>query len=364
MAQSPASGRLLSPDTCLGTEPRIHPGLLAGLVKYGMHKNSSGPKDITLDSSIDEIGTYLLESEKRTEAFLNTLSYSLPDDHLLPSVVSSEDHVQGSDGNSVRLIIHRPESQADGTLPAVVYFHGGGMVTLKTDNALHTCWAKNLAAAGVVVIAVDFRNAATTEGWCHFPAGLNDCAAAVRWIDSQRTKLRISKIILQGESGGANLALATALKANREGWVSAIDGVYAWVPGISNAYNWTREKKLQELPSLVESDGYFLDCVSMAIDARMYEPSGNHSQDPLAWPYWAGEADLKGLPPHVIATSELDPLRDEGIAYYRKLVNAGVKAVGRVNLGMIHAGEMILRSACGDAFFTTVRDVKCFAESL
>jgi acetyl esterase/lipase len=46
-------------------------------------------------------------------------------------------------------------------------------------------------------------------------------------------------------------------------------------------------------------------------------------KNPLAWPYWASQEELKGLPPHVISVNELDPLFDEGISYYRKLLHAG-----------------------------------------
>ena len=80
----------------------------------------------------------------------------------------------------------------------------------------------------------DFRNAYTKAAYNHFPKGLNDCAAAVKWIVANKEKLRVRNIVCQGESGGANLACATALKANREGWVKDIAGVYGIVPYISN----------------------------------------------------------------------------------------------------------------------------------
>ena len=66
----------------------------------------------------------------------------------------------------------------------------------------------------------------------------------------------------------------------------------------------------------------------MSVMAKVYDPGGENTENPLAWPYHAAAADLTGLPPHVISVNELDPLRDEGLAYWRKLVGAGVSAHG------------------------------------
>jgi len=113
------------------------------------------------------------------------------------------------------------------------------MVMLSATNPLHTAWARSLAATGLMVISPDFRNVLAPNGDLHpFPAGLDDCVAAVRWVAAHRKELGIgqnSKLILQGESGGANLALATALRAHREGWlpgaVVEITHGYPWVLG-------------------------------------------------------------------------------------------------------------------------------------
>jgi acetyl esterase len=238
------------------------------------------------------------------------------------------------------------------------------MVIVNTYNPVHNSWRKDLAATGMVCIGVDFRNAFLGGKQYPFPAGLNDCSSAVKWIDAHRKDLGITKIILEGESGGANLSLATALKANKEGWIKKIDGVYAIVPYISGAYGWEKERLLQELPSLVECDGYVLNTKGMSLMSTIYDPGHKNAENPLAWPYFAKEADLRGLPPIVITVDELDPLRDEGMAFYRKLLAAEVKAVGKMNLGLVHGAEMIFRNVIPDVNKSVIGDIKRFADSV
>lgn len=357
-------GRLGDPEMSLATEPRIHPTLLEALKRYGKHELSYLTADLASDAPLDTISSFVSENEEAIEQFYNSIDYDVSDQTSSTPITTSEELISGSDGNKIKLIIHRPSDSSATLLPAIVYLHGGGMVILKTENPMHTTWAKSLAKTGLVVVVVDFRNALTKNGHNPFPAGLNDCTAAVRWVDAHREQLRIDKIVLEGDSGGGNLALATAIKAKNEGWINSINGVYATVPYISGAYNLPLEWKLQELPSLVECDGYLITCATSALTARLYDPSGEHSRNPLAWPFWATEEDLKGLPPHFIVTSELDPLRDEGNAYYRKLVRAGVSAVGKVNLGVIHAAELFLRQTMPDLFLANLWELKKFVDRL
>jgi acetyl esterase/lipase len=234
------------------------------------------------------------------------------------------------------------------------------MAILKAANPNYVRWRDDLAATGMVVVGVEFRNAAGSLGPHPFPAGLNDCASAAQWVIANREELGVSKVVMSGESGGGNLSLATALRANQEGWIGDIAGVYAQCPYISNAYAEPRT----ELASLFENDGYFLDVENMGAMAKTYDPDGANATNPLAWPMHADRSDLEGLSPHVISVNQLDPLRDEGLVYFQKLLAAGVSAVSRTVNGTCHAGDCLFLDAMPDVWNATIRDIRGFADSL
>ncbi len=119
------------------------------------------------------------------------------------SVTSRTEVIQGIDGNDINLFIHRPANM-DGPLPCIVHIHGGGMVIMTAEDPNYILWRNSLADAGVVVVGVEYRNGAGRMGPHPFPAGLNDCASAVKWVDQNRSELNISNIVISGESGGGN----------------------------------------------------------------------------------------------------------------------------------------------------------------
>ena len=354
-------GRLADPAVELRTEPRLHPGLRAVFAAYGLDGHAA-PPPLGRDADPQAIADFVGACHTAFEGLYAALPAEWPGER--PAEVTYRvETTRGADGNEIALHVFRPAG-ASGPLPGLVYLHGGGMTILDTANKVHQQWSRDLAASGLTVVTVDFRNAWTASGLNPFPAGLNDCAAGIDWVHEHRGELGISTVILQGESGGADLVLASALKAKREGRLDRIDGVYAMVPYISGGYGWTTARKLAELPSMVENDGHYLNVDMMDLLASVYDPGGQNAENPLAWPYFATEADVAGLPPHVITVNELDPLRDEGIAYFRLLQRAGVPVVGKVNLGLTHAAEMSFRQAVPEAYKEAVRDIHAFAASL
>lgn len=353
MATPTLPGRLGSPGMELKDDSRADPRMVAAMVPLGLHV--APPPTVNGESSMVDILEYLVEAESGFGQLGNALSGQTP---RPAGVTSSTEIITGVDGNDINLYIHRPD--VAGPMPCIVHTHGGGMVIMKASDAGYQTWRDNLAATGLIVVGVEFRNGAGELGPHPFPAGLNDCTSATQWVIANADQLRASKMIISGESGGGNLSIAVALKANQEGWVDQIAGVYAQCPYISNGY----DDQPTELASLVENDGYFLTSENMGALAKAYDPDGVNATNPLAWPYHAHGADLAGLPPHVISVNQLDPLCDEGLAYYQKLGAAGVSAVSRTVNGTCHAGDCLFFDAMPDVVQATLRDIKGFADSL
>lgn len=259
------------------------------------------------------------------------------------------------DGNTIKVQFIRPESETP--LPCVYYIHGGGMQSMSCYYGIYRAWGKIIAAQGVAVAMVDFRNCVNPSSASEvapFPAGLNDCVSGVRWLAGQADALGIDRdhIIVAGESGGGNLTLATGLKLKQENDLGLIRGLYALCPYIAGA--WPQER----FPSSIENNGLLLDLHSN-YGAMAYGIEEFDKGNPLAWPSFATEDDVAGLPPTVISVNECDPLRDEGIEFYRLLLRAGVAARCRQVMGTIHGTE-IFAIACPDISRETASSIAQF----
>ena len=339
----------------LADDPRADPRMIAALAPLGIG-GAAEPLPLTPDMPLEHLHAFADEAEQGFGGLGEALLVGVAP---VAGVSRSVEIIPGIDGNDITLYIHRPDD-AEGTLPGVLHLHGGGMVFLEAAAANYHRWRDELAATGLVVVGVEFRNASGKHGRHPFPAGLNDCSSALQWMHDHRGDLGIDRIVVSGESGGGNLTLATTLKAKRDGKIEQIDGVYAQCPYIAGT--WADPPA--ELASLTENDTYFIDCALMGVLVRLYDPDGDNATNPLAWPLNAGADDLTGLPPHVISVNQLDPLRDEGLAYYRKLADAGVSVASRTVNGTCHAGDCLLRAAMPEVWAATIRDIKGFADSL
>ena len=336
-------------------DPRADPRMVAAMAPFGLDV-APGPVPVDANSPIEALLEFCSVAEPGYDLLFDALFADLP---AIDGVTSRTEVIKGVDDNDINLYIHRL-TNAKGPVPGIVHTHGGGMVILKAAGASYVRWRDELAATGMVVIGVEFRNGGGELGDHPFPAGLNDCASGVRWAFKNRERLGISKIVVSGESGGGNLSAATALKAKAEGWIDEIDGIYSQCPYISN--EWA--DKTPDLPSLYENDDYLLNVSVMGALAKVYDTDGENASNPLCWPYVAETADLAGLPPHVISVNQLDPLRDEGLRYFQKLLAAGVSVTSRTVNGTCHAGDCIFRGAMPEVYAATIRDINGFAYSL
>jgi acetyl esterase len=348
-------GRLGDPSMELRSDPRADPRMIAAIAPFGLDARAV-ELPVTRQSRLEELLEVASATEQGFDALFGALLADVP---AATGVETRTLSIAGVDDNEIELFVHRPIGAA-GPLPGLLHLHGGGMAILKAVDQSSALWRTHLAAQGCVVVGVEFRNSGGALGPHPFPAGLDDCAAALDWMHGQREGLGVTSIVVTGESGGGNLSLATALKAKRDGRSDHIDGVYAQAPFIYGGYDTPDPA----LASLVENQGYVLGPSVMTLMAALYDPSGKHATDPLAWPYHAAEEDLRGLPPHVVTTDELDPLRDEGLAYLRALQRAGVDATGHTFSGVGHACEQLLGAAVPDLFNRALRDVADFARNV
>jgi acetyl esterase/lipase len=271
--------------------------------------------------------------------------------------IRTETAISQPDGNQINIQYIRPDSKE--VLPCVYYIHGGGMQSMSCFDGNYRAWGKIIAAQGVAVAMVDFRNALTPSSVPEvepFPAGLNDCVSGLKWVHANADALGIdaSSIIIAGESGGGNLTLATGLKLLQDGDINLVQGLYALCPYIAGSW------PLPENPSSTENNGIFLDLHNNN-GAMAYGIEAFNARNPLAWPGFANEDDVKGLPPTVISVNECDPLRDEGINFYRLLIRAGVEAQCRQVMGTVHGTEMF-PVCCPEISRATARDIAGFCK--
>jgi acetyl esterase len=228
------------------------------------------------------------------------------------------------------------------------------MATMSCYYGNYRAWGRMIAAQGVAVAMVDFRNAvraSTAPEVAPYPAGLNDCVSGLKWVHANAAKLGIdtNRVIVGGESGGGNLTLATGMKLLKDGDIRLVQGLYALCPYIAG------EWPLPQNPSSTENEGILIS-VHHNRGAVGYGIEAFRARDPLAWPSFAKAEDVKGLPTVVISVNECDPLRDEGINFYRFLMQNGVHARCRQVMGTVHGTEIFI-SCCPDISRSTASDI-------
>ena len=210
----------------------------------------------------------------------------------------------------------------EGPFPLLVWFHGGGWVLGSVEESDPV--ARGLSVAGECVVAsVEYRLAPEHP----FPAGLEDCWAALRWCVENADELRVdpARVAIGGDSAGGNLAAACTVLARDAGGPQLCFQLLVY-PVVD--FDATTRSMVDN------AEGYLL---TVEVLQWFYDHYTHPDQrtDPRAAPLRA--EDLSGLPPALVITAEYDPLRDEGEAYGRRLIEAGVPTTISRYDGMIHA---------------------------
>lgn len=336
------------------TDMRIHPRIRRIM---GAMPAPVGPSYESREQLLDVVSRdSAIKNRQAADAVLDGL-----DDQTLAPLegldISTIEMTSAPDGNTIKTLFIRPQS--DEPVPCVVYLHGGGMMNMSAFLGMYQCWGRLIAHQGVAVAMVDFRNCMTPSSAPEvepFPAGLNDCVSGVKYVAANAAELGIdpTRIVVAGESGGGNLTLATGMKLLADGDIDLISGLYALCPYIAG--EWPDER----YPSSIENNEIMLN-LNGNTGRIAYGIEHFDAKNPLAWPSFASESDVKGLPTTVISVNECDPLRDEGIEFYRFLMEAGVPTRCRQVMGTIHGSE-IFAVSCPDVATETASSIAHLAK--
>jgi acetyl esterase len=238
-----------------------------------------------------------------------------------PEVASAVNRDMQGPAGSMGLRIYTP--LGEGPFPLIVFFHGSGFVVCSLDT--HDGMCRNLCAGtGCLVVSVDYRLAPEHK----FPAAPDDCLAATRWAVANAGGLGADpgRVLVAGDSAGANLAAVTALRIRDEGGPRLLGQLLIYP--VTDYYE-------PGTPSMVENaEGFGLTRAGMIWFWNHYLADASHGKHPHASPFRA--ADLAGLPPALVVTAEYDPLRDEGESYAERLLQAGVPTEMKRWDGMNH----------------------------
>ncbi|HEY2095374.1 MAG TPA: alpha/beta hydrolase [Pseudonocardia sp.] len=235
-------------------------------------------------------------------------------------VASVQDRTVPGPAGEIPVRVYTPAGE--GPFPVVVYFHGGGWVIGDLEVVDQPC--RQLAsAAGAIVVSVDYRLAPEHR----YPAAFDDSYAATVWVGAHAAEIGgdPARLAVAGDSAGGNLAAAVALAARDRGGPELAAQLLIYPVTDFNfgtaSYQDNRE-------------GYLLTKGSMQWFWAHYLGAQDLDKDPYACPLRADS--LVGLPPAYVATSEYDPLRDEGEAYARRLEGAGVAVTAKRFDGLLH----------------------------
>ena len=240
-----------------------------------------------------------------------------------PAVAEAKLVLAPGPGGPIPLRAYRPAGTDPGeALPALLYFHGGGWTIGDLDT--HDVVCRQLAnGACCAVFSVDYRMGPESR----FPAAVDDCLAATRWVAAEAGTLRVDaqRIAVGGDSAGGNLAAVVALAA-RDGGGPRLCFQLLVYPATDQRMGF---------PSITRNgEGYLLTRQSIEYFRGHYLPRHEDWEDWRASPLLA--PSLAGLPPALVITAGFDPLVDEGKAYAERLAREGVKTEYREYPDMVH----------------------------
>ena len=280
------------------------------------------PQVRALLERIAAAGAPALHTVSAPEARILYDRYRKPLQPAVPEVALAEDSSFSGPAGTVPVRLFRAAgTHADEVLPVLVYFHGGGWTFGDLDSHDIVCRSIANQVRGALV-SVAYRLAPEHK----FPAAVEDCIAATRWVGAEAKHLRVdaSRIAVGGDSAGGNLAAVVALALRGEEPKLALQLLI--YPAVDQRCDQPSHHRCAK-GFLLDRDG-ILWCRGNYL--RDDSDIGDWRASPLLAP------DHRGLAPAYIITAGFDPLLDEGAAYADKLTAAGVPVTYECFEGMVH----------------------------
>jgi acetyl esterase/lipase len=244
-------------------------------------------------------------------------------DHLVPGPAGAP---------PVPVRVYTPVSAAAAARGCVVEIHGGGFML--GSVAMMDAWCQNVAATlDAVVVSVEYRLAPEHP----FPAAVEDCYAALCWTAKNATELGVDdgRIAIAGQSAGGGIAAGTALLARDRGFPRLCFQLLE-IPELDDRLDTPSMLAFQDTPFWNRPN---------AVWSWKHYLGPNHRGDVSPYAAPARATDLSGLPAAYVSTMEFDPLRDEGILYALRLLQAGVTVELHSFPGTFHGSSLLPAAA-------------------
>lgn len=244
--------------------------------------------------------------------------------------------VHSPDGHYFPVYEFRPDNvKRDEKLPAMVYYHGGAFVlSYASSHVANMLQYAN--GARCAVFLVDYRLAPRHV----FPAGFEDCYAALEWVakESERLHVDASRLAVMGDSAGGCFSAGVAQKALDEKRIN-LRGQGLLYPALDNSCTTFSATNFSDAP--------IFNGVANRKMWEVYLPGYSAGNAP-AYAAPANRQDLAGLAPAYVETAEFDPLRDEGQAYAKRLQEAGVNVAVHAPQGTVHGFDMLVKNGIAE----------------
>ncbi len=256
-------------------------------------------------------------AEKRRNWTLYTNALAVP----VPASIRTHDRLIPTPGHQVPVRVYTP-ANATGLLPCVIYLHGGGFMMGDLDSSDTNAWGLS-DGTGAIVVSVDYR--LTPEH--PFPAAFDDCYGVLAWLAQHGAEIGVdgTRIAIGGDSAGGNLSAAVCLAA-RDRAGPAIRAQAIIYPGMCEPATSASYIEHANSPSLTTESVVYYNAV--------YTSGAANADNPYAAPTRA--KDFSNLPPALVHTGELDPIRDDGRLFASQLALAGTWVTYREARGMLH----------------------------